>query len=189
MQFNLSRYEYRPIPKIHFGELDREVYVHEYYLRNLCDEVRFKNWPIAEPLQLLREVIERWRSEMKKGIVDSSIQDAKKLLKLGSTTNADLRKAYKHLARQYHPDKNPNGREMFEQIHVAYELLSSIELKLIETDLHHVVLLVKTQNIIYRWYSTFVADQKYPAYKLLCEVLRVPGEDEEPLEGVDLELK
>jgi hypothetical protein len=41
--------------------------------------------------------------------------------------NSDLRKAYKNLARQYHPDKNPNGREMFEKIHVAYELLASLD--------------------------------------------------------------
>ena len=86
------------------------------------------DWPIGEPLLLLRECIERWRAEMAKGIVDSAVTDAKKLLLLGERfDNKELRKAYKNLARQYHPDKNPNGREMFEKIHVAYEVGARIE--------------------------------------------------------------
>ena len=174
-QHNLSRYDYCPIPKIHFQTLDKELYVHEYYLRNFCDEVKFKDWPVAEPLILLRETIERWRNEMTKGVVDSKIEEAEKLLGLPKKfSNPELRKAYKNLARQYHPDKNPNGRDMFEKIHVAYELLSGVELKLMETDLNDVILLVQTQNIIYKRFSNLVADQKYPAYPLLVSVLKVP---------------
>lgn len=174
-QFTLARYDYCPIPKIHFASLDKEIYVHEYYLRNLCDEVRFVDWPIGEPLVLLRETIERWRQEMTKGVVDTAVSDAKKLLQLNDRfDNAELRKAYKNLARQYHPDKNPNGRDMFEKIHLAYELLSSIELQVVETDINNVVLLIKTQNIIYRRFPEAVADQKYPAYKLLMSVMKIP---------------
>lgn len=127
---------------------------------------------------LLRESIETWRGEMSKGIVDSTVGEAKKLLQLGERfDNKELRKAYKALARQYHPDKNPNGREMFEKIHVAYELLSSIELQVTETDMSNVVLLMKTQNIIYRRFASSVSDQKYPAYKLLIAVVTVPEVD------------
>lgn len=53
-QFTLGAYEYCPIPKIHYGDLEKEIYVHEYYLRYLCDEVRFPDWPIGDPLLLLR---------------------------------------------------------------------------------------------------------------------------------------
>ena len=174
-QFSLAQYEYVPIPKVHYAKLDTEIFVHEYYLRNLCDEVRFPEWPIGEPLRLLRETIERWRSEMSKGVVDSSVRDAKTLLELPDKfENADLRKAYKNLARKYHPDKNPDGREMFEKIHVAYELLSSIELQVTETDMINVMLLLKTQNIIYRRFPGKIADQKYPAYPLLLTVLNPP---------------
>ncbi len=187
-QFSLAKYDYCPIPKIHFPTLDPELYVHEYYLRNLCDEVRFPEWPIVDPLLLLRETIQRWRDELSKGVVDSSIGAAKKLLGLPERfDNKELRRSYKNLARQFHPDKNPNGREMFEKIHLAYELLSSVELHVTETNMINVVLLVKTQNIIYRRYATHVSDQKYPAYALLISVLKIPALDP-PVTGTDADL-
>lgn len=186
-------YEYCPIPKVHYPRLDKELYVHEYYLRNLCDEQQFADWPIAEPLVLLRECIERWRQEMAKGLTDNSASASKQLLGLPEKyDNAELRKAYKNLARKYHPDRNPNGREMFEKIQVAYELLASIELEQTETDMGNVILLMKTQNILYRRFPGDICDQKYPAYKLLIDCLRIPVADAgSPLvvvQGQDAEL-
>eukprot|EP00981_Chlorochromonas_danica_P015372 scaffold11846_cov149-Ochromonas_danica.AAC.3 len=182
-QYSLGSYEYCPMPKIHYQNLDKEIYVHEYYLRNLCDEVRFPEWPIAEPLLLLRETIERWRVEMSKKVVDSSISEAKELLALPEVFSSnDLRKAYKNLARQFHPDKNPNGREMFEKIQQAYELLSSVELDVVNVNHDHVILLMKTQNIIYRRFPERIADQKYPAYALLHSVIKIPQNGVAPSE-------
>lgn len=56
----------------------------------------------------------------------------------------------------------------------AYDLLSSIELNNIETDFNNVLLLIKTQNIIYRRFPSHVNDQKYPAYDDLIGVLLIP---------------
>ncbi len=36
-----------------------------------------------------------------------------------------IRKAYFRLAQKYHPDKNPEGREIFEKVNKAYEFLCS----------------------------------------------------------------
>jgi len=39
-------YQYCPIPKIQFPQLEHELFCNIYYLRNLCDTARFPDWPI-----------------------------------------------------------------------------------------------------------------------------------------------
>jgi DnaJ domain len=113
---------------------------------------------------------------MAKGVEDSAVEDAKNVLGFEGkqVTYADLRRSYKALARKFHPDKNPNGRQMFEKIRIAYELLSSVDMEVTETDLDNVALLIKAQNIIYRRFPDAVNDQKYPAFQHLLDVLAVP---------------
>ena len=51
---------------------------------------------------------------------------------LGLTSKANLSEikiAFRKLAKLYHPDKNPNGKELFNQILRAYETLSNPTLK------------------------------------------------------------
>ena len=45
------------------------------------------------------------------------------------STSADVKKAYRKLSFQYHPDKNPNGEERFKEISEAYSILSNPDKK------------------------------------------------------------
>ena len=43
-------YRYCPIPPIEYEQLNEELFCHFYYLRHFCDETRFPNWPIRDPV-------------------------------------------------------------------------------------------------------------------------------------------
>jgi hypothetical protein len=47
-------YEYTPPPPMSWPELSDEIWCHRYYLANLCDEERFRGWPVVEHIPLLQ---------------------------------------------------------------------------------------------------------------------------------------
>ena len=176
-QNTMERYEYCPIPRIRYVQLEKELYCHDYYLRNLCNETKYSNWNISNPLLLLKDVIECWKIEMAKEIEDKSVKDAKILLGLSDNYDPnELRKSYKLMARKYHPDKNPNGSEMFEKIYLAYELLSSIENNIMSTDVSNIILILKTQILLYSRFPDILNTQRYSAYEILLTHIVLPPE-------------
>ena len=93
--------------------------------------------------------------------------DALKILGLGSqhleAEESVIRKAYFRMAQQYHPDKNPKGREMFEKVNNAYEFLCSKASKLGNSGPNpdNVVLILRAQSILFMRYN----DELHP-YKV-----------------------
>lgn len=45
-------YQYCPIPVINYPQLENELFCNIYYLKHLCDTVRFPDWPIKDPVSM-----------------------------------------------------------------------------------------------------------------------------------------
>lgn len=66
-----------------------------------------------------------------------------------------MRRAYFKLAPKYHPDRNPEGREQFEQINSAYEFLTSTLIRSknsVIPDIQRIVVCLRAQSIVYSRY-------------------------------------
>jgi DnaJ family protein C protein 13 len=201
-QNNTTEYEYCPMPGVAYKRLRKEMFCHNYYLENLCDENRFPDWPITEPLEVMRSCLEHFKSQVNHGksSEEENLESARAVLCLNvGDGSKELRRAYRSMARKYHPDKNPSGREMFESIQKSYEILqlflesgekipsiSDSELKTesrydqeivfptsnsqMQTMLH----LVKTQIMICRRYEREMSRHSYPAYSVLFRCIELP---------------
>jgi len=180
--------EFAPIPTVNYTELDNELWCGNYYLRNLCDEQRFPKWPISDPVSLLKSALDGWRRERDKGKSDNvkkmmgedealqilnlkprpSVEDEKKV----KAWEDKVRNSYRKLARKYHPDRNPQGRETFEKIQKAYELLSSARPSSLRgPDPINIHLLIRLQCILFRRFSKKLAPYKYAGYPMLMDAL------------------
>ena len=84
----------------------------------------FPQYQVAQLLAILSLFFAHWRSP----VLD---RDAYEILGVPKDVNdADLKKAYRKLARKYHPDVNPDNKEAekkFKEISAAYDILSSPE--------------------------------------------------------------
>jgi DnaJ family protein C protein 13 len=107
-QNTTTKYEYCPIPGVAYSRLEKEIFCHNYYLNNLCDEARFPDWPIAEPVEVFRACLEEFKKQMNRDETEEehALETARKTLNLkAGDSSKELRKAYRSLARKYHPDK------------------------------------------------------------------------------------
>lgn len=75
-------YDYAPMPPVTYPELQDEMWCHRYYLRNLCDEIRFPDWPIVEHVEFLQSLLAMWREELTRRPMDLSEEDACAILEI-----------------------------------------------------------------------------------------------------------
>ncbi|KAK6107132.1 DnaJ domain family protein [Brugia pahangi] len=176
-------YQYCPIPAIDYPQLDGELFCHVYYLRLLCNTKRFPSWPIRDPVTFLRCCLATWLDEIDKKPPAMSLEQACSVLLLPSNESAwknkaEVRRAYFKLAQKYHPDKNPDGREIFEQITSAYELLTSNVQHSIMPDLQRIILCLQAQSIVYKNYSEELSPYKYAGYGQLIKTIDLESKDD-----------
>jgi DnaJ family protein C protein 13 len=175
-----ATYQYCPIVGVEFDQLKNELFCSQYYLRHLCDDLKYPNWPIADPIALMRDVLTAWKLELDKKPNPLSRDKCLETLEIdpsATVTNSLVRKAYFKLAAVYHPDKNPNGREMFEAIQAAYEFLVAEKVDDGAPDPMRIFLLLKAQSILFKHYGTKMANYKYAGYSLLLVLIAREFED------------
>ncbi|XP_049876765.1 dnaJ homolog subfamily C member 13 [Pectinophora gossypiella] len=177
-----ARYPYLAIPCVQYTQLERELFCNMFYLRHLCDTQKFPDWPIPDPVRLLKDVLEAWRREVEKKPPSMTASEAYAALGLagGQHDEAAVRKAYYRLAQQYHPDKNPEGRDRFEAVNQAYEFLCSRNVWTGDgPNTNNIVLILRTQTILFHRYSDVLAPYKYAGYPQLLRTARLEAEAEQ----------
>uniref|UniRef100_A0AAR2LB97 J domain-containing protein n=1 Tax=Pygocentrus nattereri TaxID=42514 RepID=A0AAR2LB97_PYGNA len=177
-------YQYCPIPVVSFPQLDSELFCNIYYLRHLCDSNRFPNWPIRDPVKLLKDTLEAWKREVEKKPPSMSVDDAYEVLNLptgqGQHEESKIRKAYFRLAQKYHPDKNPEGRDMFEKVNKAYEFLCTKSARIVDgPDPENIILILKTQSILFNRHRQELEPYKYAGYPMLIKTITMETGDEQ----------
>ncbi|GMH03116.1 hypothetical protein Nepgr_004955 [Nepenthes gracilis] len=199
-------YEYAPMPPVTYPELRDEMWCHRYYLRNLCDEIRFPNWPIVEHVEFLQSLLAMWREELTRRPMDLSEAEACKILeisfddvlidngnnipsseipedpasiskKIQNIDEEKLKRQYRKLAMRYHPDKNPDGRDKFLAVQKAYERLQASMQGLQGPQPWRLLLLLKGQCILYRRYGDVLEPFKYAGYPMLLNAITVDKDD------------
>ncbi|KAK4337430.1 hypothetical protein RND71_043541 [Anisodus tanguticus] len=181
-------YQYCPIPPIQYPQLENELFCNVFYLKNLCDSVRFPNWPIRYPVELLKDILEAWKNEVEKKPSNMSLNDALLILELNSSSidsieDNTIRKAYFKLAQKYHPDKNPEGREKFEEINHAYEYLCSRNQRCSKyregPDPINISLILQAQSILFKQCTDHLQPYKYAGYPMLVSTLKLETKDDQ----------
>eukprot|EP00551_Chaetoceros_affinis_P011437 CAMPEP_0203680424 /NCGR_PEP_ID=MMETSP0090-20130426/39233_1 /ASSEMBLY_ACC=CAM_ASM_001088 /TAXON_ID=426623 /ORGANISM="Chaetoceros affinis, Strain CCMP159" /LENGTH=1702 /DNA_ID=CAMNT_0050548483 /DNA_START=284 /DNA_END=5392 /DNA_ORIENTATION=+ len=208
-----EKYQFCPIPKISYELLENETYCRNYYLNNLCDEAKFPDWPIAEPVELFQACLKRWEeiTLQRQEIDENTLENASKLI--GLTADYDeieLRVAYRKLAQKYYHCESSNDTEMLHKIDKAYDSLMIQNMKDREalkdslskscpvedddvkgldiscSEIQTIHLLMKTQLIICKRYPDELGEYKYPSYQLLLSCLNFPSITETNLNREDI---
>lgn len=171
----LINYEYIQMPNVEYSQLRTELWCHSYYLRNLCNTTKFMDWDVRSPVEVLQALLATWR-RLLKGQQDEmsyklAMSTMEGLIEEGYTVDK-LKKAYRRLAIKYHPDKNPEGRVVFDKVQIAFQFLAK---QLEETQVasnQGLGLVLDAHAILYTRYAEVLSPYKYAGYHMLVDQLK-----------------
>ena len=100
-QNTTAEFEYIPVPGVSYKRLHKEIFCHNYYLHNLCDEARFPNVQISEPVEVFRACLNEWKRQMirDQGQEEDEREKARKTMGLkDGDGDRELRRAYRNVS-------------------------------------------------------------------------------------------
>jgi DnaJ family protein C protein 13 len=105
---------------------------------------------------LLKDVLEAWKNEVEKKPPPMTVTEALRALELEGEADwsEKVKRNYRRLAQKFHPDKNPDGRERFEEANRAYEFLCSrYSMETGNPDPNRILLILRAQSILFKRYG------------------------------------
>lgn len=100
-QNTMTEFEYIPMPGVSYKQLRGEIFCHNFYLRNLCDESKFPNVQIGEPVEVFRACLNEWKKQMirDQDQEEDAQEKARKVMGLrGGDSGNELRRSYRNVS-------------------------------------------------------------------------------------------
>ncbi|XP_016394510.1 dnaJ homolog subfamily C member 13 [Sinocyclocheilus rhinocerous] len=165
----LENYEAKRFSEIFLGEFDTPEAIWSSEMRRI-------------KVKLLKDTLDAWKREVEKKPPSMSVDDAYEVLNLpkgqGQHEESKIRKAYFRLAQKYHPDKNPDGRDMFEKVNKAYEFLCTKSARIVDgPDPENIILILKAQSILFNRHKQELEPYKYAGYPMLIKTITMETGD------------
>ncbi|MEN2500373.1 MAG: DnaJ subfamily C member 13, partial [Marteilia pararefringens] len=181
----LSIYEYVPIIKIEYPQLDKELFCHGLYLKYLClekEKLSKQNFRFSNPIEFLRTLLKQWQDELLKEGNSAMYINACKVLELepealgvGSISHnlneEELKNKYRMLSRKYHPDNPKTGNEAkFIEMQEAYAFICGKKYDSGPNPdyLHYYI---QVQIILLQFHRAELSNYKYPGYNAILSSL------------------
>jgi len=100
-----------------------------------------------------------------------------------------VRKAYFKMSMKYHPDKNPEGRDMFEKVNKSYEYITSQDARVTTGPRpENLVLCLRGQSILFSRFAKELQPYKYAGYPMLMTTVTRESADENLFSGENVGL-
>lgn len=108
-----TSYFYRPIPRIKYKNLDHDFFCHNYYLQNLCDVEKFKEWEINEPIAVFNASVKAWQKMDEQQETKQEVEEARAVFGIEDIFEIEkLDNEYIKLREKYYTDIKVSGYQL-----------------------------------------------------------------------------
>ena len=200
---NTTTYNFLSMPSVSYDGLDDELFCHNYYLCNLCNESKYPDFSVEEPKLFFMECIETWKRLLGRSNQEyhKSVDEAFLFFGLDTSNNAkDLRMTYRNRMSAVDVTDNEKVKEILEFYETLSPIMSqtsSLTLSAPMDDGFHLMasftekdavglhmnkdclyptwLLMKAQLLVCKKYPSCIEQTKYPAYDSILLCLELPS--------------